>query len=293
MNTSLLAYDSDYGYKMYRYKEDNYNITFEEALSEGIHNYASHACFSAIPHKVKIGDDPFKIHVSIKIEKREDLKNSSKNQIFVFTNEEVQEWIQEILKIKAFEYKVVDGSNVLLIDIFGEFQGVELLFVLTGIRYLYEFPQVHILKETFLLRRKGFMQDIDLYNSLIIAHSLYLNCGNLQGHSFVRGGSYLPKKLLKYEDISTGLIEKYTIEENIPYHEGSYDNFIEKYKEDGYVNKSQISGVGSDVAYLVRSQYKEVNVREDLETIYSDKLFDDRFNIYQDFLKKVLNNIDK
>lgn len=120
-----------------------------------------------------------------------------KNHIFIFNDEEVILWLEEINKIIPFRYviKKLDNENIEIKTYFKTtFVGVKLLSTL--IRYLFEYGQCFVLKEAINLHKMGVYTDIDLFNLHMILSSL--NFYQNTNHTISGIGQY-QKKILKYD----------------------------------------------------------------------------------------------
>ena len=126
--------------------------------------FSEYICFRAILEN----HQPKDIYI-VKIYKGEEFcKDGTKNHYCPFNKLQINKWLQYINKyLYKFKYKLVEKSDCFLIKVDTHSDRIHCLFVLTCIRYLYEFPYNVHLYEAFRLKKiTGFksFSIIDLIN---------------------------------------------------------------------------------------------------------------------------------
>lgn len=142
--------------------------------------FTTDICFRRILHN----HQPKNVYV-VKIYKGEQFcEGGRRNHYCPFSKLQIKKWLQYVNKyLYKFNYKLVEESDHYLITVDTNSDRIHCLFVLTCVRYLYEFPYNFQLYEAFRLKKITGFKTFTIINLInLVNRTMFV--GDYNGHGF-------------------------------------------------------------------------------------------------------------
>lgn len=281
MDIDYLNYKSQYGYKVLVHDEED-EINLKDVVKKAAMVKGDVACFSRIRDSI---DETlsYKIVLKVLIPKFKDLRYITDNQLFIFTKKETKQWVETLKAIKDFDYTLKFNSEKVEISFLGTFKRTEVLFVLSGLRFLYEYPQVDILKTALKLFNKDRTNGLGLFQTVILLHYFQTYDRTYDIHSFLTPRC-IPN-IIPDKEIGVKLMDS----ERISYvFNNGYKSLGEFLNELEVKSVKKISSITEAHCRKRRKGYIGAETMKDLKGLYNNKPFEERFNIYKERFNSIL-----
>lgn len=203
----------------------------------------TYVCFERLMESLGLYREPFPINVWVLNQTHNDFQNHN----FIIKRRQMNKWMDLIASVYPFTYKIhkttlyEEPAYRVHINIKGNY--VQILFVLTAIRYFYEYPFNVLLYDAFKLKKLDKFKKYDLINLCsYVIHCIFNDRIFNSDHSLTRNPKYTPLSIMQKKILYASCVHDVIYRQTEFKYIYNFDKriFTSEFWEKGFVSRLEI-----------------------------------------------------